>query len=320
MRTDVHAPKNFDPADYEIIDFVDSKRPEPPLPQYATAKGVELWEKAVRAWEARIQEHFPNFRTGGDDHKSIRQCNHCGAHIRWVAVALHKPTGKHLAFGEICADRVEIPTRDAFRAKFIKDRAALEAARLENELRRAAFREQAGDVVDYLTKIDETGRNEFLNSLARQLETKGELSEKQIEAVRRNIQRDAEFAAKREAQKAALANSPALTAERRDIVGKVITTKWQSSDYGDTLKMLVEEQNGNRLWGTCPEALQSKTMRRDHYDAQGKWVDVDPEIAELKGTVVGFTATITPSKDDEHFGFYKRPTGSRIIETTEEVS
>lgn len=111
--------------------------------------------------------------------------------------------------------------------------------------------------------------------------------------------RDAERAAQNEAE---LENAPAVTAGRQEVAGTILKTKWQSSDYGETLKMLVKLENGNRLWGTVPAALQSVP------DGPSSFRAVDT------GDVVGFTANVEPSKDDEHFDFYKRPTNSVLIQ------
>jgi hypothetical protein len=315
-RQDIHAPKNFDPVDYEVVDFLDNKSPDysaiflGALSMGATSEAcAAIVEEQRRLYQERIFEHFPNWRTGGDDHTSIFQCNHCGAHIRWVAVVEHKPTGKKLAFGDICADRVGIESRDAFRSKFIKDRAALEAKALENKLRRQAFLEGNTDVVEYLAG-KEYDRNEFIASLAEQLTRKGELSEKQVAAVRKNIIRDAEFAARRKAE---AANAGPFPEGRQTIEGEVVSVKEKEGFDGEpSYKILVKLDDGNKVYGSIPKPIAEWVAREraDHRRYEG-WLYSLREA--LTGRRVKFAAAFEVSDRDEHFGFYRRPTKAEVL-------
>jgi hypothetical protein len=56
------------------------------------------------------------------------------------------------------------------------------------------------------------------------------------------------------------------------------------------MKMLVVTDTGWKVWGTMPAAL-----------------DVD------RGARVRFTATVKPSDDDPHFGFFSRPTKAQVL-------
>lgn len=79
------------------------------------------------------------------------------------------------------------------------------------------------------------------------------------------------------------------------IKGKIITTKWvESPFYGHsgTLKMLVRDDRGFKVWGTMPASLQN---------------------AETTTEEVTFTATVEPSQDDPNFGFYSRPTKASYV-------
>lgn len=307
-RTDVHRPAEFNPADYQVKGYIDNKRPVPP--RGADAAAYAAYERYVAWWEGQIQAFFPNWTTGGGDHCSIFQCNHCGhPGIRWVAVVEYLPTGENLAFGEICAERCELPGRSEFAAKYIKTQAQLQEAAYEKACKLAQFEADYPDVVEYL--YNDANNSDFIHSLCMQLRSNAELSERQVEVVRRNITRDAERQAKRDAEPKP--TSPLLVG-RRTITGTILSTKWQESDYGGALKMLVREADANKVWGTVPTSLTQLTWRRDHHDADGMWVSVDPVIEELKGQMVTFTATVERSRDDEHFGFFKRPTGAKLAE------
>lgn len=249
----------------------------------------------VTAWQARIFEHFPDWRTDGAH--GISQCNHCGhPGIRWVAVVEHVPTGDKLAFGEICADRVELSGRDAFRAKFIKDAAAKQEAMFARMIAEAGFEAANDELVTWLDSLSsdyDAKTHPFLLDMKRTLASKGSLSEAQVAASLKFMASAKAREAAREEKTQALVDVAPLAEGRRPITGRVVSTKWQASDFGETLKMLVEEEDGNRVWGTVPEALQAR--------------------GELKDAIVTLTATVTRSGNDEHFGFYKRPTGAEIL-------
>lgn len=135
--------------------------------------------------------------------------------------------------------------------------------------------------------VELTRDESFAYGMGEKIRKYGSLSAKQIDAVQRGIDR----AKKREAEAEALKSVEPLAEGRYAIEGEVLTTKWQESDYGTTLKMLVKMDDGNKVWGTVPRAIEC-----------------DP-----KGERVNFTATVERSKDDEHFGFYKRPTGGMLV-------
>jgi hypothetical protein len=76
------------------------------------------------------------------------------------------------------------------------------------------------------------------------------------------------------------------------ITGTVLSFKWQSSDYGDVLKMLVQDDRGFRVWGSVPASLDD-AEREDR---------------------ISFTATVTQSNDNTKFAFFKRPTKAVVLE------
>lgn len=76
------------------------------------------------------------------------------------------------------------------------------------------------------------------------------------------------------------------------ITGQVLAFKWQSSNYGDTLKMLVQDDRGFRVWGSVPAGLD---------DAE-------------RNSRISFTATVQQSDKDSKFGFFKRPAKAVVLE------
>ena len=94
------------------------------------------------------------------------------------------------------------------------------------------------------------------------------------------------WAEEREARKTADREASSPVVEGRGVIsGTILSLKVVSSQYGETLKMLVKDDRGFKLFGTVPAAID----------------DVE------KGDRVTFTARAEASKDDDRFGFYSRP-------------
>ena len=67
-------------------------------------------------------------------------------------------------------------------------------------------------------------------------------------------------------------------------------TRWYDNDYGGSLKMIVRDDTGFRVFVSVPSSIE-----------------VD------KGSRVTFTANITPASDDPTFSFGKRPTKASVL-------
>lgn len=129
---------------------------------------------------------------------------------------------------------------------------------------------------------------EFFCSIARQFDERGYLSDRQVDAVLRGIERDKRDA-ERDAAKVALVESGVKCPEGKvTIEGEIVSTRVDDGYYGTTVKALVVTEAGWKVWGTKPSAAS-------------------------KGDRIRFVATVTPSADDPLFGFYKRPTKVEII-------
>jgi hypothetical protein len=139
---------------------------------------------------------------------------------------------------------------------------------------------------------DMTKEECFRYDLAMKLKRYGSLTGPQIAAVQRGLDR----AQARQDEAERMQSVEPLAEGRYVIEGEVVSTKTVESDYSafGTLKMLVKMDDGNKVWGTVPASIEC-----------------DP-----KGERVMFTGTVERSRDDEHFGFFKRPTGATLVGST----
>ena len=81
------------------------------------------------------------------------------------------------------------------------------------------------------------------------------------------------------------------------ITGTLLRMKWQEGYYGSTLKMLVQDDRGFRVWGTVPSSLDANRNDR-----------------------IQFTAAVTQSDDDPKFGFFKRPTKATVLSSAAQAA
>lgn len=102
------------------------------------------------------------------------------------------------------------------------------------------------------------------------------------------------------------------------ITGTIVSIKEVPNPYAynsSTLKMVVEDDRGFRVYGTLPSRLQYPCPR-----GEGGWiVEEDKEGNETwfrspdKGDRCSFNANVEASNNDESFGFYKRPTKVKAL-------
>lgn len=142
----------------------------------------------------------------------------------------------------------------------------------------------------------------FSHGIAMKLKRWGSLSPAQIGAVQRGVDRKKARAAEAETLKSV----EALAEGRYEIEGEVLSVKSGENDYGFWTKMLVKMDDGNKVYGSVPNDLHA-------IECGGGTRCVN------RGERVRFAAKVERSKDDEHFGFYSRPTKAALVEEAVKV-
>ena len=247
-----------------------------------------LWEDA----KAKFESFGGNFENKGT-------CDHCGAHFLWGCCYLHLPTGRLVHVGHTCASNsFDYSSRvSALKGRASKKLAEIRAFAKKRAARSEKFWAENTDLRESLPAALETDHY-ISRDLKASFEKWGSLSAKQVALAFKLVKDVAAEAARRAAREAKLAANPPskvpATDERVTIKGTVVSLKWKTDFYGETLKLLVESEAGYRLYGTCPRALAE---------------DDDA----VRGAVVEFAAKVERSKDDEFFGFFKRPTRASVL-------
>lgn len=280
-RVDVHRPSAINPADYELA---------APLP----GNGLAWWARG------------PYIDAGSVS----RECDHCGHALRYFVRHIYKPTGKVVIFGEDCADLIGlVDDRASLEFEKLRRRAAeerrQEREKLEREEKLALFKVQQPVIDAFLEDIDEnTEKFAFIVDMKRALNMWGYLTERQIESTLKCIKAREDFIARKIEEDANRVEPEfELLEGRRVIEGTVQSHKWtEDTGYGRQHKMVVVEADGNKVYGSVPRDISDYLYHND-----------ENENRELRGLKVKLTATVERSKNDENFGYYKRPSKASVV-------
>lgn len=314
-RTDEHRPEVFDPSQYRVERYWDN-RPDQTwaykgawIARYNSAAAEYAMEMQRRANEAHDRERRRLF----SDEQDTRACVHCGHNpLRYVAVVRHIPSGKTLVFGDICAERAQLPNRSEFEARKVRGEAKRRREAEQLAQAQAAYADNNPQVTQVLAEVisrrDENPvealdyYGDFVIDVVRKFEQYGNLSERQGEALLRAVA----GAARRAEKQAQWAEENAQAADapvgKQTVEGVVLSVKDYDSEYGTQWKMVVKLDDGSRVFCTIPKSILDFRQNED-----GDW------YADTKGKRVRFSASFEPSERDPKFSFGKRPTGASIV-------
>lgn len=297
-RVDIHAPsaEGFDPEQYGCMGVFDLN---------PAADGGQDTEYAALMIQARLQATEKLKAEGykfAAHNQGLGQCGHCGAHMRYAALMFQFEVKEMIWVGEICLNGTFSNTKEDFkriREQANNQRQLTKALGLKNA-RLSNYAQEYPELAIWLNESEweKIRRNypyfvyDVYNQIARR-----DLSPRQLEAVVKVLKETDE----KRAQEALSPKEPEINAPcpngKTEVIGEVICVKLQESYFGNTLKMLVKDDKGFKVWVTLPSALGGVQ----------------------KGARVKFTATLEQSNDDETFGFGKRPSKASILEETANV-
>lgn len=340
----IHNPSQFKPEDYVVVDYIDSREPENISATYKHAIG-EGNQGARQACYAEIKAFYDLCERYFGYRSAPCKCEHCGSYARYFGVALHKPTNKHVAIGHICTDNRLGLTNDNFRWTQLRDRAAaiatghrrdailVELQKTDAELHDAIL----SAVLDKANWADTVARelqtfnvqNSAQETVVRDVIFEGvslleriavglrkydyKATDKQRAVLLAGLTKSREFARRKlgwtqekEAAQAALADQPVLEG-RITFTGTILSFKQVVNDYGSTLKFILRDAEGRKVYCSVPSGLEVYT------DTSGNTSQEDIAATALKygrktvGDVVSIVVSVEQSKD---VGFYwgKRPT------------
>jgi len=271
----VHNPTNFEPSHYEVVDYLDNKRP------VYYGQDMETFEAETKWWETEMANIY-----GADWVKKIHRCVHCGnGRVRWITATKYLPTGEVVTFGADCTERLGFRNQYQFKLAQLQAKAEAGHAKMKIWNARVKFLAANPAIAEAIeqAKGEAHAKNFFVQDVLSKLNLYGNLTERQVAAVLKSLARDVEVATQKAAEVAEVkGNAPE---GRQTVTGAVLSTKLVEGFYGATLKMLVKLENNSKTWTTVPS-----------------------KVAVERGDTVTFTATFTVSKDDPSFAFGSRPT------------
>ena len=269
-RNDAHCPVNFDPVDYEWVG-----------PFYQGGNIFEILASR-NPWMQKIRETL-NSNPFHGNHYDKGTCDMCGTNFAYGEVYKHVTTGQYVCVGHICAAKAfGCSDKMDFQHKNLKKQVAgIRISMKQKELAETFIIDN--DLAETF-KVDHHIIKDIHNSLMKY----GRLTERQVAFAKKLAKETVERKANEVEEKANA--KPVIVGKGIVITGIVLAQKWQESHYGDTLKMLVKDDRGFKVYGTVPSALDCE-----------------------RGDKVVFTANVEASKDDETFGFFKRPRASKVV-------
>ncbi len=312
QRTDPHRPGAIIPAHYEgqFSFSLPSSTGGMPIPGF-------MWNCEYDKRPGKVTEFgfVPEGPLGAHDgtgrccavayleaHKAARhgnpgKCDVCGAHYVHGTMYLHSPSGEAVLMGHDCADKYGA-LYDATEAELARERTMygmrLACTRKQNDDARAKFLSENAGLAEALATAPPSpaayGPASILADLRSKFTQYLSLSPKQVALAMRLA--DEIRNPKPKAEEAPKAPAP-ISKERQVITGTIVHTKWQESDYGGSLKMLllVDTPAGQwKAWGTVPSGIEYQNP------------------AELKGRQVKINALVEVSRNDTSFAYLKRPT------------
>lgn len=298
MRTDIHKPSSINPTDYTFIGF-----------KYVGSRVIE--KQISLHYKQIIEDHMK--QTGGNfsDHQHGGSCQVCGANSHYLGVFYHSATNQYIQTGYECADKMSLGDSKAFKAfrKQIKDSADFMTGKKKAEqILQDSNLQSCWEI--YLRSPEDRSINSehIIASIVSNLVRYGSLSMKQEEYLRHllgNIDVQKGWAAAREEQDRIRQETAEDCPEGRiEVLGTVVSVKEKDTQFGYTLKMLVESTSGFRVWGSVPSSLKCLLFSEGGELTQR---------TVKRGDKIKFSATVSPSDEDKKFGFFSKPTKANII-------
>jgi hypothetical protein len=103
---------------------------------------------------------------------------------------------------------------------------------------------------------------------------------------------------------------PVETGNGVKVTGKVVGCKVHESAYGETWKLTIQTENGSRVWVSLPSSLEEAWWQSQQDAEYGAQTSI-PDWFIGKG--ITFVANVEASRDDETFGFAKRPRKAELV-------
>jgi hypothetical protein len=353
-RTDIHRVAVMDPADYRMAALY-----EVPL---AANNSLGDFENYLGMDDESAQDYLTEHRAEGlkdlTDGGEPMVCDLCGhGHSNTYYAFQHRPTDEVIWTGRICAGKVGLDTREELDELRRGERRVMAIERghflFGHPDRQRAVNYLLRKVEEFMVKRELSAddvfgyRGEFFVSLLHDFQTKGRLSDAQLQALLAGPAKDAEREAKLAEERSLLEgrddviewlrhrqeNPVRVTslsgrmdeilnsiAQRFDDKGSITPKQLEMVELAMGVSDAEDVTPGRQV--ITGEVLKV-TEREDHFSPYGGivykmtvkddrgfkvWGTVPSGLGvDIEGERVTFTGTVQPSDEDPKFGFFKRP-------------
>jgi hypothetical protein len=279
MRTDIHRKSEIKPENYEYI------------LSYSLATTFDGWEVPSQNINCE-KKHSEDgtccivalrniAKVNFALHGSTGKCTVCGTRYIYGEIWKHIETGEHIHVGHICAGKYGMVSEIAnSKYKKLKGLKAYEIEKIRKNIEKEEILskhqglKEAFECDHYIVQDIKSRFDRYCN-----------ISAKQIDLV---------FKLFNESKNKAEEKHVKAPQGRVEFEGVVLCTKTSHTNFGLNTRMTIKVETEEGVWlanGTVPGNLLG----------QG-----------LKGKVVRLKATLSRTRD-EHFAFFKRPAGAKII-------
>lgn len=314
----IHGKALLNPPDYAYVGAYDNNPPPPIVTTNGLGQFLVIPSEGAGERENRLRLRKLLAEHGHDDYA----CVHCGAHIRYVIVWRHTPSGEVICTGQTCADdRMESADRAEMDARILVKNAA---ARAEAFRVSQAAQKWVGEHEALAAEMLECRGDEFVRQMILAVSKYGELTEKQLAATVRACAKVRDWMV------------DGATCELREFVeaptgkaiaveGQVMKAEWRDDNYGGRFVMTVKTEAGWIAWGTIP-SLMLDTMRElvnvatdEEREAMfPRYSNRDGAVSALAGQRVAFVADLTRGGKGD-LAFVKRPRKAELISIDAEL-
>ena len=216
-------------------------------------------------------------RAGGVSGKPVK-CDCCGHALKYACLVEHAPSQKFYYVGRTCCASIECLKGSL---NTIENASLVATQRAQCNAREANFRKvNPHAVAAYEWALN--GANGLAKDIASKVRSYG-ISQPQANFLVNLFTEDE--------RRRSTATGKALEG-RHTVTGVIVGLKTVEGPYGNTLKAVVDLLNGVKAYGS-----------------------VAGNASAEKGQKVTFTATFEPSKDNQLFGFWKRPAKWSVIDS-----
>jgi len=267
MGTTEHTEKNFDPANYEVVDYFDNRRPR------YYGQDIKEWKAQIEYWQQSLKRVY-----GEGWVRKIHRCEHCHQpNVRYIAAVKDVRTNEVITFGDICVDKLGFRNRSEYTAAKIRAQAQLGRKKALIWVAYKKFLKENPEVVWAIKEIDNPihENNGFAQSVIGKLKHWGSISNRQLTTLIKSLKEDY-TRAERQAERQ-------VEAKKSEFIGTV----GEKIEVEVTTYKKIRMENPNFYNSSVPilHLMKDTNGNQIRWFAYGKTILDEGVVTKIKGTI-----------------------------------